>query len=76
MDVAKVRNAIVEVSNSMTRAQAERDLIKEIVNKIAEEEGVDKRVFRKMCTTYYRGTFQDETALNEEFESTFTQVMS
>jgi len=76
MDPVKVRNAIVEVSNALTRAQAERELIREIVKKIHDEEGLDKRVFRKMANVYYRGNFQDETALNEEFESTFTQVMS
>lgn len=76
MDAQKVRNAIVEVSNSMTRAAAERDLIKEVVKKIHDEEGLDKRVFRKMCRVYHKGNFQDETALNEEFETTFTNVMS
>jgi hypothetical protein len=34
MDAQKVRNAIVEISDAMTRAQAERELIREIVKKI------------------------------------------
>lgn len=76
MDAQKVRNAVVEVSDALTRAQAERELIREIVKKIHDEEGLDKRVFRKICQTYYKGNFQDETHLNEEFESTFTNVMS
>jgi len=76
MDAQKVRNAVVEVSDALTRAQAERELIREIVKKIHDEEGIDKRVFRKICQTYYKGNFQDETYLNEEFESTFTNVMS
>jgi ribosomal protein L19E len=76
MDAQKVRNAIVEVSDAMTRAQAERELIREIVKRMHDEEGVDKRVFRKMASVYYKGNFQDETALNEEFETTFTNVMS
>ena len=42
MDTQKVRNAIVEVSNAMTRAQAERELIREIAKKIHEEEGLNK----------------------------------
>lgn len=76
MDAQKVRNAVVEVSDALTRAQAERELIREIVKKIHDDEGIDKRVFRKICQTYYKGNFQDETYLNEEFESTFTNVMS
>ena len=76
MDPVKVRSAIVEISNAMTRAQSERELIREIVKKINDEEGIDKRVFRKMASVYYKGNFQDETALNEEFETTFTNVMS
>jgi len=76
MDAQKVRNAVVEVSNALTRAQAERELIREIVKKIHDDEGLDKRVFRKICQAYYKGNFQDETALNSEFEDTFSQVMS
>lgn len=76
MDAQKVRNAIVEVSDAMTRAQAERELIREIVKRMHDEEGIDKRVFRKMASVYYKGNFQDETALNEEFETTFTNIMS
>ena len=76
MNTQTVRNAIVEVSNAMTRAQAERELIREITKKIYEEQGLNKRVFRKICTVYNRGNFADETTLNEEFETTFTNVMS
>jgi len=76
MDAQKVRNAIVEMSNSMTRMDAERDLIKEIVNKLHEEEFLDKRVIRKMARVYHKQNFAEETTINEEFETTFKNIMS
>lgn len=76
MDAKKVRDAIVELDNSMTRADSERELQKEIISKISEEQGIDKRVVRKMARAYHKSNFQDETAQNDEFETTYTNVMS
>lgn len=76
MDPKKVRDAIVEISNSMTRMDAERDLVKEIVNKIHEEELLDKRVIRKMARVYHKQNFAEESTINEEFETTFKNIMS
>ena len=76
MDQQKVRNAIVEMSNSMTRMDAERDLIKEIVDKINEEEFIDKRVIRKMARVYHKQNFAEESTINEEFETHFKNIMS
>ena len=75
MDAVKIRNAIEEISNSMVRTDAERDLVKEIINKINEEEGMDKRVLRKMARAYHKQNFHDEAALHEEFEVAFTNIM-
>ena len=75
MDSAKIRNAIEEISNSMVRTDAERDLVKEIINKINDEEGMDKRVLRKMARAYHKQNLHDETALNDEFEVAFTNIM-
>jgi PP-loop superfamily ATP-utilizing enzyme len=76
MDAQKVRSAIVEMSNSMTRMDAERDLIKEIVEKINEEEFIDKRVIRKMARVYHKQNFAEESTINEEFETHFKNIMS
>ena len=76
MDAQKVRNAIVEISNSMTRSAAERELVREIIKKIHTEESVDKRIIRKMANVYHKHSFQEETAINEEFETTFTNIMN
>ncbi len=75
MDPSKIRKAIEEISDSMTRTDAERDLVKEIINKVNEDEGIDKRVLRKMARAYHKQNFHDETALNDEFETAFTNIM-
>jgi len=76
MDTAKVRSAVVELDQSMTRADAERDFQKEKISAVAEEQGIDKRVLRKMARAYHKSNFQDEAAQNDEFETIYTNVMS
>ena len=56
--------------------EAERDLIKEIVEKIHEEEFLDKRVIRKMARVYHKQNFVEESTINEEFETHFKNIMS
>lgn len=76
MDKQKIKNAIVEISNSMTRTEAEREFIRETIKRMNDEEGIDRRLLRKMARAYHKNNFQDETALNDEFETLFTEVMS
>jgi len=76
MDPQKVKNAIVEMSNSMARVEAERTLQKEITEKMDSDEGVEKRIFKKMSTVYHKQTFSDEVNLNDEFTTLYRNLMS
>ena len=75
MDTKKVRDAIVEISNSMVRSDAEKELVREIIKKIHDDEGLDRRVLRKVARSYHKGNFQEESAINDEFETAFTNIM-
>ena len=75
MDAQKIKNAIVEISNSMTRSDAEKELVREIIKKINEEEGIDRRLLRKMACVYHKQNFQEESSLNSEFEELFSNIM-
>jgi hypothetical protein len=75
MDAQKIKNAIVEISNSMTRSDAEKELVREIIKKINEEEGIDRRLLRKMARVYHKQNFQEESSLNSEFEELFSNIM-
>jgi hypothetical protein len=74
MDKEKLKKAIQEISNSMTRMDAERDLIKEIIKDANEEHEIDKKVLRKMARAYHKQNFSEEVATQEEFESLYQEV--
>lgn len=72
----KIREALKQVSDSMTRISAEKDLIKDIVAGVVEECSIPKKVFNKMAKVYYKQNFSEEIANNEEFENIYTEVVN
>ena len=75
-DKQKLRAAISEINDSMVRAAAERDLQKEIINKMNEELGVEKKVIRRMAKVYYKSNFSQEVEENNSFEELYTNVLN
>ena len=74
-DKKKLKNAVLEMNDSMTRVSAERDLQKEIIGKMAEDLGVDKKLFRRMSKVYYKANYSQEQEDNRNFEEMYDEVM-
>jgi len=74
-DKKKLRGAINELNDSMTRVAAERDLQKETINKVFEDLGVDKKIVRRMAKAYYKANFNEEIEENKNFEEMYGVVM-
>jgi DNA-directed RNA polymerase subunit N (RpoN/RPB10) len=74
-DKKKLRGAINELNDSMTRVAAERDLQKETITKIFEDLGVDKKIVRRMAKAYYKANFNEEIEENKNFEEMYGVVM-
>lgn len=53
-DRKNIANAIKEISNAMTRAEAERDHIKEILNDLEEKYEMPKKEMRKVARIYHK----------------------
>lgn len=70
-----IQNAIDEMTDSMTRIAAEKDLQKEIVAKIKEETTLSPRIFRKMARVAFKANFSEEVAVNEEFAEMYQEVI-
>lgn len=73
-DRKKIRDALDEISNSMTRIAAERDLIKEIIADVSEQHELPKKVVSKMARTYYKQTFNQEQQDFDQFATLFEEV--
>lgn len=68
-DRKKVANAIQEISNSMTRIDVEKDLIKDIIDQTSEKFELDKKHLRKLATIYHK---QNLTEVKNEYDEVET----
>lgn len=73
-DRKRIRAALQEMSDSMTRVDAERDLMKQIINNVHEEFELSKKTFRRMAKVYHRQNFSKEVAEHEEFEIMYENI--
>jgi hypothetical protein len=73
-DKKKLENALKDMSASMARQSAERDLQKNVIGDICEELDLNKKVFRKLAKVYHKQNFADEVATHQEFESLYETV--
>lgn len=73
-DRKKIEQAMQEISNSMTRMEAERDLIKEAIKETCDKFELDKKIFRRLAKTYHRRNFSETVAEDEAFETAYETI--
>jgi len=73
-DKLKLEGALKDMSASMTRVEAERDLQKNVIGDICEELNLNKKVFRKLAKVYHKQNFDDEVNTHHEFEKLYETV--
>lgn len=69
-----IKDMVVEVSGSKTRAEGETTFQNEAIAKVAKDFELDKAVLRKICKTYHKQRFETEKEDNETFEITYAEV--
>ncbi len=74
-DRKRLRKAVMEMNDSLTRIAAERELQKEVVNEMADQLGMDKKLFKRMSRAYFKANFNDEVQENTNFEEFYTTIM-
>lgn len=73
-DIKKLKGAIQEISNSMTRMEAERDLIREIVKEQSAELQIPKKIISKIAKTYHKQNLTQEVQDHEDFVELYETV--
>ena len=72
-DREKLLASIKEMSNSMTRVDAEKDFQKDIIDKVNDDLGLEKKYVRKLASIYHRQNFttvqQEQEELQELYEA-------
>lgn len=70
----KVLSCLQEISNSLTRVEAERDLIKEILQRLQDEFEIPKKLGRKLAKVYHKRNFEEEVATQNDFVEIYEKV--
>ncbi len=73
-DRLKLEGALKDMSASMARQDAERDLQKNVIGDICEELDLNKKVFRKLAKVYHKQNFDQEVTTHQEFEQLYEAV--
>ena len=72
-DKKKIRQALQEISDSMTRMEAERDLIKDILQTVEDNYKIKKKYTRRLAKVFHKQNFnqvqQDQQDLETLYES-------
>lgn len=73
-DRKAIYGALKEISDSMTRISAERELIKEAINNTCDNFNLNKKTFRRMAKVYHKQSFNQEREEHEEFETLYETI--
>jgi len=74
VDLNKVKKGLQEISDSLTRAEAERDYVKEAIKAIADENGLAKKIVAKMAKVFHKQNYSEVATEAEEFQRMYEKV--
>lgn len=74
-DREKLLKVIRDCSDSLTRIAAERDLIKESIAEISKKLELPKPLVRKMVKVYFKQNYDEEVAVQDQFETLYETVV-
>ena len=61
-DRKKIKEAVQEISNSLTRIEAERDLIREIIKEVSDNHQIPRKILSKIAKTFHKQNLAQEVA--------------
>ena len=74
-DQIKIKKMLSEISDSFTRIEAERDLIKETIEALSDDFDIDKKILRKMARIYHKQNYSTVEAEQEELALLYKSVV-
>lgn len=74
-DRLKIKKMLGEISGSMTRMEAERDLIRETIKEMSQQFQLPKKTLSRMAKVYHKQNYTQEVAEHEEFEDLYETIV-
>lgn len=75
-DRQKIKGALEEFSNSLTRIEAEQDLQKEILKGLEEDYDLPKKYMRKVARVFHKQNLNEFKADAMEVEDIYESIVS
>lgn len=66
--------ALKETSNSLSRAEGEREYVRESIKKISDELKLPKKMVSKLVKVHHKQNFDEEVAEQEQFQHLYKVV--
>lgn len=73
-DRQAIKNALQEISNCLTRIEGERDLIKDILQTVQDNQNIPKKYVRKLAKIYHKQNYSEIQQEQEDIESLYETV--
>lgn len=73
-DRQAIKNALQEISNSLTRIESERDLIKDILQTVQDNQNIPKKYVRKLAKIFHKQNYTEVQQEQEDIDSLYETV--
>ena len=74
-DREKIKKMLAEISGSMTRMEAERDLVRETIKDMSKQFNLPVKTLNRMAKVYHKQNYSQEIAEHEEFEELYETIV-
>ena len=74
-DRDKLFKVIKECSGSLARIESERAYIKEAIDNISKDLSVPKRLLNRLLKVYHKQNFEEESAVNDQFQTLYETIV-
>lgn len=74
-DKKKIKDALFEISGSFARIEAEKELIKDIVNDLADNFELSKKQVSKIAKAYHKQNYNQQVAEADEFQELYQSLL-
>lgn len=74
-DQKKLLSVIKNCSDSLVRIAAERDFMKEEIKEISKQLEIPKRLITKMVKVYYKQNYDEEVAVQDQFQTLYESIV-
>ena len=71
-----IKGVLGEISNSMTRTEAERDYINTAIKDLSDKYQIPKKVVRAMAKVHHKQNLPEVISYNEEVTETYGSIIT